>query len=375
MDYVYEENGNDIRTLISLFRKVKDIDHPIVVHLNTRKGKGYEPAVQNREAWHWCMPFDRETGKWNIQFPTETYTSLTTAYIMDKAKKDKDFVVITPAMPMTAGLSPDLRAQLGAQYVDTGIAEEHAGAMASGIAKAGGKPVVVTNSTFMQRCYDQISQDVCINNNPVTILLNFTSFDGLTDVTHLGIFTIPAFANIPNLVVLAPTGKEEYLAMLDWSVEQREHPVMIIMPGGAVSSRPADTDYGDINTFKVEQAGEKVAILALGDFYQRGEALAAEIEKRFGFKPTLVNPRFASGLDEKLLTALEEKHRLTVTLEDGVMNGGFGQSVAAFYGTSPMKVKNYGLRKEFYDRYDPQELLKRLGMTTEQILADIEKLI
>ena len=375
LDYVYEENGNDIQTLIRLFRKVKDIDHPIVVHLNTQKGKGYEPAVQNREAWHWCMPFDRETGKWNVRFPAETYTSLTTAYIMDKAKKDKDFVVITPAMPMTAGLSPDQRAQLGAQYVDTGIAEEHAVAMASGIAKAGGKPLVVTNSTFMQRCYDQISQDVCINNNPVTILLNFASFDGLTDVTHLGIFTIPAFANIPNLVVLAPTGKEEYLAMLDWSVEQREHPVMIIMPGGAVSSRPADTDYGDINTFKVEQAGEKVAILALGDFYRRGQELATEIEKRFGFKPTLVNPRFASGLDEKLLTALAEKHRLTVTLEDGVMNGGFGQSVAAFYGTSPMKVKNYGLRKEFYDRYDPQELLKRLGMTTEQILADINKLI
>lgn len=375
LDYVYEDNGNDIQTLIKLFRKIKDIDHPIAVHLNTQKGKGYEPAVQNREAWHWCMPFDRETGKWNIQFPAETYTSLTTAYIMDKAKKDKDFVVITPAMPMTAGLSPDQRAQLGAQYVDTGIAEEHAVAMASGIAKAGGKPVVVTNSTFMQRCYDQISQDVCINNNPVTILLNFASFDGLTDVTHLGIFTIPAFANIPNLVVLAPTGKEEYLAMLDWSVEQREHPVIIIMPGGAVSSRPADTDYGNINTFKVEQAGEKVAILALGDFYQRGEALVAEIEKRFGFKPTLVNPRFASGLDEKLLTALTEKHRLTVTLEDGVMNGGFGQSVAAFYGTSPMKVKNYGLHKEFYDRYDPQELLKRLGMTTEQIVADIEKLI
>lgn len=375
LDYVYEENGNDIQTLIRLFRKVKDIDHPIVVHLNTQKGKGYEPAVQNREAWHWCMPFDRETGKWNVRFPAETYTSLTTAYIMDKAKKDKNFVVITPAMPMTAGLSPDQRAQLGAQYVDTGIAEEHAVAMASGIAKAGGKPLVVTNSTFMQRCYDQISQDVCINNNPVTILLNFASFDGLTDVTHLGIFTIPAFANIPNLVVLAPTGKEEYLAMLDWSVEQREHPVMIIIPGGAVSSRPADTDYGDINTFKVEQAGEKVAILALGDFYRRGQELAAGIEKRFGFKPTLVNPRFASGLDEKLLTALEEKHRLTVTLEDGVMNGGFGQSVAAFYGTSPMKVKNYGLHKEFYDRYDPQELLKRLGMTTEQIVADIEKLI
>ena len=375
LDYVYEANGNDIQALIKTFKKVKDIDHPVVVHINTQKGKGFKPAEENREMWHWCMPFNRETGEWNYDFSAESYTSLTAGYIMEKAQKDKDFVVITPAMPMMAGLMEPMRKQLGKQYVDVCIAEEHAVAMASGVAKAGGKPVVITNSTFMQRCYDQISQDVCINNNPVTILLNCCSFDSLTDVTHLGIFTIPAFANIPNLVVLAPTSKEEYLAMLDWSVEQREHPVMIIMPGNAVTSRPVDTDFDKINTSKIEQAGEKVAILALGDFYPRGEELAAEIEKKFGFKPTLVNPRFASGLDEKLLKDLEAKHRLVITLEDGVLNGGFGESVAAFYAASPMKVKNYGLKKEFYDRYDPRELLKRLGMTTEQIIGDIEKLV
>ena len=375
LDYIYEENGNDIQALIKALQKVKDCDHPIVLHINTQKGKGYKPAEENRELWHWCMPFDKETGKWNFDFSAESYTSLTAGYIMEKAQKDKDFVVITPAMPMTAGLFEPARAQLGKQYVDVGIAEEHAVAMASGIAKAGGKPLIVTNSTFMQRCYDQISQDVCINNSPVTILLNFCSFDGLTDVTHLGIFTIPAFANIPNLVVLAPTSKEEYLAMLDWSVEQREHPVMIIMPGNAVTTRAVDTDFDKINTFKVGQAGEKVAILALGDFYQRGEKLAAEIEKKCGFKPTLINPRFASGLDEKMLNGLAEKHQLVVTLEDGVLNGGFGQSVAAFYAATAMKVRTYGLRKEFYDRYDPRELLKQLGMTTEQIVADVEKLI
>ncbi|MBO4519943.1 MAG: 1-deoxy-D-xylulose-5-phosphate synthase [Alphaproteobacteria bacterium] len=375
LDYVYEENGNDIQALIKVFQKVRNVDHPIVVHINTQKGKGFKLAEENREMWHWCMPFDRETGQWKFDFSAESYTSLTAGYFMEKAQKDKDFVVITPAMPMMAGLFEPLRKQLGKQYVDVGIAEEHAVAMASGIAKAGGKPVVVTNSTFMQRAYDQISQDVCINNNPVTILLNYCSFDGLTDVTHLGIFTIPAFANIPNLVVLAPTCKEEYLAMLDWSVEQQEHPVMIIMPGNVVTSRAVATDFNKINTFKTEQAGEKVAILALGDFYQRGQELASEIEKKLGFKPTLVNPRFASGLDEELLNGLAEKHRLAITLEDGVTDGGFGQKVAAFYAASPMKVKSYGLRKEFYDRYDPQELLKRLGMTTEQIMADIKSLI
>ncbi|MBR1777166.1 MAG: 1-deoxy-D-xylulose-5-phosphate synthase [Alphaproteobacteria bacterium] len=375
LDYIYEENGNDIQAMIKVFQKVKDINHPIVVHINTQKGKGYKLAEENREGWHWCMPFDKETGKWNVEFPAESYTSLTAEYIMNKAQKDKDFVVITPAMPMTAGLFEPMRKQLGSQYVDVGIAEEHAVALASGVAKAGGKPLVVTNATFIQRTYDQISQDVCINNNPVTILLNYTSFDGLTDVTHLGIFTIPAFANIPNLVVLVPTSKEEYLNMLDWSVEQREHPVMIIMPGNAVTSRASDKDFSTLNTFKTEQAGEKVAILALGDFYQRGQELAAEIEKELGFKPTLINPRFASGLDKKLLTNLAKNHQLVLTLEDGVMDGGFGQKIAAFYASSPMKVKNYGLHKEFYDRYDPQELLRQLGMMTEQIVADVKNLI
>ena len=374
LDYIYEENGNDIQAMIKVFQKVKGINHPIVVHINTQKGKGFKLAEENREAWHWCMPFDKETGEWKVSFG-ESYTSLTADYIMDKAKKDKDFVVITPAMPMTAGLGQDLRQQLGAQYVDVGIAEEHAVAMASGVAKAGGKPLLVTNATFIQRTYDQVSQDVCINNNPVTILLNFASFEGLTDVTHLGIFAISAFSNIPNLVMLAPTSREEYLNMLDWAVEQKEHPVMILMPGNAITERVADKNYSKINTFKIEQKGEKVAILALGDFYQRGEALAKEIKTKLGFTPTLINPRFASGLDENLLKGLEKDHQLVVTLEDGILDGGFGQKVATFYATSDMKVKNYGLKKEFYDRYNPQDLLRQLGMMPEQIIEDIKKLI
>lgn len=375
LDYIYEDNGNDLEAMIKALQKVKDIDHPVVLHINTQKGKGYEAAKKNREAWHWCMPFDKETGKSKVTFPEESYTSLTTEYIMKKAKEDKDFVVITPAMPMTAGLTPDLREQLGSQYVDVEIAEEHAVAMASGIAKAGGKPLVVTNSTFIQRTYDQVSQDVCINNNPVTMLLNYTSFDGLTDVTHLGIFTIAAFANIPNLVMLAPSSKEEYLNMLDWAVDQKEHPVMILMPGNAVTSRAADKDFSRIDTFKIEQQGEKVAILALGDFYQRGAELARQIENTLGFKPTLINPRFASGLDKKMLEELKNGHRLIITLEDGILDGGFGQKVASFYGTGDMKVKNYGLHKEFYDRYNPSELLRQLGMTTDQIIKDIQYLI
>lgn len=371
-DYIYEENGNDIQAMIKVLQKVKDIDHPIVVHINTQKGKGFKLAEDNRETWHWCMPFDKETGLWKVNFPAESYTGMTAQYIMNKAAQDKDFVVITPSMPALGGLTPDMRAKLGKQYVDVCIAEEHAIAMASGIAKAGGKPLVFTGSTFIQRTYDQISQDVCINNNPVTIVLNYASFDGLTDVTHLGIFTMAAFSTIPNLVILAPTSKEEYLNMLDWSVNQKEHPVMIIMPGNEVTSRAADKDFSKINTFKVEKAGEKVAILALGDFYQRGEEVADKIKSELGFSPTLINPRFASGIDEQMLADLIKNHQLVITLEDGILEGGFGQKVAAFYADKDIKVKTYGLKKEFYDRYNPQELLQQLGMTTEQIIAYIK---
>lgn len=376
LDYMYVENGNDIPTLIDAFNKVKDIEHPIVVHIHTEKGLGYKIAEENKEAWHWCMPFNRETGLSTIDFGDgEDYTSITADYIVKKVKKDKDVLVITPAMPMSVGLSPELREELGDQYIDVGIAEEQAVAMASGAAKNGAKPLVVTNMTFIQRTYDQISQDVCINNNPVTILLNYTSFAGLTDVTHLGIFGISAFSNIPNLVILAPSSKSEYINMLDWSLDQKEHPVMILIPGNEVTERESDKDYDNIGKFKVEKQGEKAAIIALGDFYQMGESLAAAVKEELGFTPTLINPRFASALDTDLLEEIGHNHSLVVTLEDGIVDGGFGHKIAAFYSASNVKVKNYGLEKKFYDRYNPAELLKELGMTNEAMVNDIKELL
>lgn len=376
LDYMYVENGNDIPTLIDAFKKVKDIEHPIVVHIHTEKGLGYKIAEENKEAWHWCMPFNRETGLSTIDFGDgEDYTSITADYIVKKVKKDKDVLVITPAMPMAVGLSPELREELGDQYIDVGIAEEQAVAMASGAAKNGAKPLVVTNMTFIQRTYDQISQDVCINNNPVTILLNYTSFAGLTDVTHLGIFGISAFSNIPNLVILAPSSKSEYINMLDWSLDQKEHPVMILIPGNEVTERESDKDYDNIGKFKVEKQGEKAAIIALGDFYQMGESLAAAVKEKLGFTPTLINPRFASALDTDLLEEIGHNHSLVVTLEDCIVDGGFGHKIAAFYSASNVKVKNYGLEKKFYDRYNPAELLKELGMTNEAMVNDIKELL
>ena len=372
LDYIYEENGNDIESMIKVFEKVKDIDHPIVFHINTQKGKGYKLAEENKENWHWTVPFDKETGLPTIDFGTEeNYTGITRKYILNKAKEDKEFIVVTPNMPGSFGLNENDRNELGKQFVDVGIAEEQAVAMAAGMAKEGAKPLVITNVTFMQRCYDQISHDVCINNSPVTILLNYANFDGLTDVTHLGIFGISAFSNIPNLIMLCPSSKDELLNMLDWSIDQKEHPVMILLPGNEVDYRKADKNYNEINKYKLEQEGEKVAIIALGDFYQRGKKVAENTKEKLGFKPTLINPRFATGLDTKLLNKLKDNHNIVITLEDGILDGGFGQKIASYFGDTNIKVKNYGLQKKFYDRYNPEELLKEENMDIESIIEYI----
>lgn len=372
LDYIYEENGNDIESMIKVFEKVKDIDHPIIVHINTQKGKGYKLAEENKENWHWTVPFDKETGLPTIDFGTgENYTGIARKYILNKAKEDKEFIVVTPNMPGSFGLNENDRNELGKQFVDVGIAEEQAVAMAAGMAKEGAKPLVITNVTFMQRCYDQISHDVCINNSPVTILLNYANFDGLTDVTHLGIFGISAFSNIPNLIMLCPSSKDELLNMLDWSINQKEHPVMILLPGNEVDYRKADKNYNEINKYKLEQEGEKVAIIALGDFYQRGKKVAENIKENLGFKPTLINPRFATGLDTTLLNNLKDNHNIVITLEDGILDGGFGQKIASYFGDTNIKVKNYGLQKKFYDRYNPEELLKEENMDIESIIEYI----
>ena len=373
LDYVYVNDGNNLESLIDTFKKVKDIDHPIVVHINTEKGKGYKFAEDNKENWHWTMPFDIETGKPTVSFDGEDYGDLTAKFLLNKMKKDEKVVAIVAAVPTNIGFTKERRLEAGKQFVDVGIAEEHGIAMASGIAKNGGKPVFATHSSFMQRTYDQLSQDLCINNSPATILVNTASVYGMNDVTHLGLYDIPMISNIPNMVYLAPTSKEEYFAMLDWSIEQTEHPVAIRIPCNGVISdgRAPDTDYSDINKFKVEQKGEKIAILALGDFYQLGEELAKEIKEKLNITSTLINPRYITGLDKELLNELKQNHNQVITLEDGILEGGFGEKIASFYGNTDMKVKNYGIKKAFYDKYDVNELLKANKLTTQQILAEI----
>ncbi len=379
LDYIYEKEGNNIEKLIEVFKKVKDIDHPIVVHINTQKGKGYKLAEENKENWHWALPFNKDTGIPSIDFGNgENYLSLTSDLLLEKMQNDKTVVAVAAGVPTSFGFTKEKREKAGKQFVDVGIAEEHAVAMISGIAKNGGKPVFGTNATFIQRTYDQVSQDLCINNNPATILLGYTSVTGLNDVTHLGIFAISAFKNIPNLVILAPTNKKEYMTMLNWSIEQKEHPVMILIPGNGVidDERDTETDYtNSINKYKIEQLGEKVAIIPAGDFYQIGEKAVKLIEEKLGFKPTLINPRFLTGVDKEKLDSLKANHELIITLEDGIVSGGFGEMISNFYGLDNIKVKNLGMNKEFYDRYDPNELLENLGLTPEKIEKSVEELL
>ena len=351
LDYVYVKEGNNVRVLIDAFKKVKDSKKPVVVHISTLKGKGYKPAEEHKEEWHYNGPFDIETGKPLGEMEGEDYSGVTADYLLKKMKQDKSVVAITSATPTVLGFTKDKREEAGKQFMDVGIAEETAAAIASGIAVNGGKPVWGVYSTFVQRAYDQISQDICINNSPATIVTFAGSVYGMNDVTHLGLYDIPMLSNIPNLVYLAPTTKEEYLAMLDWSIEQTEHPVAIKLPGGEMVSdgKQITKDFSVLNKYEMTQQGKKVAFIGLGTFYSLAVGAAAELEKKTGVKPTVINPYYITGTDEQMLEELKKEHDVIVTIEDGILDGGFGEKIARFYGDSAIKVLNFGLQKEFPD--------------------------
>ena len=376
-DYYYIDDGNDVSKIIPVFSAIKDIKHPVVIHIHTKKGFGYPLAITNQEEYHWKPPFNISNGENIKRYFSENYDDLTNNFLLEKMSKDSSVVALVAAVPATIGFSPERRKMAGKQFVDVGIAEEHGIAMSAGIAKNGGKPIFATHSSFYQRTYDQISQEICINNLPVTLLVRNASIWGLNDVTHLGIFDIPLLSNIPNLVYMAPTNCEEYLSMLDWSIEQDKHPVAIRIPRNGVyhTSFDIDYDYSNINRFKVIKAGKTIAVIALGDFFQLGEKICSEIFETFGFAPTLINPRFISGLDKELLNRIAKTHKVVITLEDGILDGGFGQKIASFYGTSKMIVLNYGLEKRFIDRYSPTEILEKCRIKPSLIIEDLNQIL
>ena len=377
-DYLYVKDGNDVEQLIEAFREVKDKKHPVVVHINTLKGKGYKLAEEQKERFHYSVPFDLETGNLTGEpGKGEDYADLTAGYLLQEMKKDPTVVGITAGTPTVFGFTPERRKEAGRQFIDVGIAEEQAVAMASAIAAGGGKPVFGVYSTFIQRAYDQLSQDLCINNNPALILVFWGSLSSMNDVTHLCLFDIPVIGNIPNMVYLAPTCKEEYLAMLEWSIRQNEYPVAIRVPATDVITcgEPVETDYSVLNRYKVTHRGSKVAILALGSFYGLGQSVASLLKEKANIDATLINPRYITGVDNELMDELKADHELVITLEDGVLDGGFGEKIARYYGATNMKVLNFGAKKEFVDRYDIQEFLRANHLTDEQIVEDITAVI
>lgn len=371
-EYKYLEEGNDVEKLIEVFRSVKDTNKPTVVHIHTEKGHGFSPAVENKEAWHYGMPFNREDGSRPERPATESYEQLLSDWLLKEMKQDKTLVAVTAGTPSAAGFTPEKRKEAGAQHVDVGIAEEQAVAMISGMAKGGLRPVWTVFSTFIQRTYDQIAQDLCINANPAVINVTWGGTASMNDITHICLFDIPMLCSIPGLIYLAPTTCEEYFSMLRWAILQDKKPIAIRIPSNGVhhTTENVDTEYAYEAKYKVTQKGEKVAIIAAGSFYQKGENVIRLLAEK-GIKATLINPRYLNEVDRETLDSLKGSHELVVTLEDGSKDGGFGERIAAYYGTSEMKVLVGGIKKDLYDRFDLQQLLSDNHLLDEQIVEDV----
>ena len=384
-EYKYLEEGNDIERLIEVFRSVKDTNRPTVVHIHTEKGHGYAPAVKNKEAWHWGMPFNLDDGSRPVRNadgtvpevkPCETYPELFSDWMLSEMKHDKTLIAVTAGTPTAAGFTADKRKEAGSQHLDMGIAEEQAVAMISGMAKGGLRPVWTVYSTFIQRTYDQIAQDLCINSNPAVINVVGGGVNSMNDITHICLFDIPMLCSIPGLIYLAPTTCEEYFAMMRWAILQDKKPIAIRVPSNGVvhTTENVDEEYSYESKYKVMHEGSKVAIIAAGSFYQKGENVVRLLADK-GIDATLVNPRYLNEVDADSLEALKTNHKLVVTLEDGCKDGGFGERIAYSYGTSDMKVLVCGIKKGLYDRYDVEQLLKDNRLLDEQIVEDVLALI
>ena len=384
-EYKYLEEGNDIEKLIEVFKSVKGTEKPTVVHIHTEKGHGYAPAVANKEAWHWGMPFNLEDGSRPRRTPygsipevtpCEDYGELFSDWMLREMKQDKSLIAVTAGTPTAAGFTPQKRKQAGEQHIDMGIAEEQAAAMISGMAKGGLHPVWTVYSTFIQRTYDQIAQDICINSNPAVINVMWGGVNSMNDITHICLFDIPMLCSIPGLTYLAPTTCEEYFAMLRWAISQDKKPIAIRVPSNGVhhTSEKVDSEYGHEPKYKVAHHGEKVAIIAEGSFFQKGENVVRLLATK-GIDATLINPRYLNAVDAETLDSLKANHQLVVTLEDGSKDGGFGERIASYYGPSSMKVLVGGIKKGLYDRYDVNQLLSDNRLLDEQIVEDIISLL
>lgn len=373
LEYHYLEDGHNLSKLVDLFDSVKDIDHPVVLHIHTIKGKGLAYAEKNREAWHAGGPFYVEDGRPRFtggKNDTTVFDSLKT--LLDNNEKA---IVLNAGTPMGLGFTQDVRQEYvdRGQFIDVGIAEENMVAMSSGIAKNGGTVVFGTFAPFLQRTYDQLSHDLCLNDNPAVMLVLSPGVYGMNSNTHIALCDIQMFAHIPNLIYLAPATKEEYEQMFKYATTQKDHPVGIRVPANFVSSGiKDDTDYSVLKN-KVEIQGEKFAIFAVGCMLDLAKKVAEKIKEEKDIQITVINPRFLTGLDTDLLESLKKNHTHILTLEDGELISGYGQNIASYYGDSDIKVKNYGISKAFHTDYDPNELLAQNGMSVENLSKYIQE--
>ena len=420
LDYRYVEQGNDVDALVEVLNEVKDIDHPIVVHIHTTKGLGFndeteadngsdgcnqtnpQPHAGQCEANHWQDP-EASLGK-----PLDArkyYGEMAMASLERRFDNEPGLVVISPATPGSNGITRDFRERAGAHYVDTGITEEHAAAFAAGIARAGGRPVLATSATFFQRTFDQLQQELALNHVPATLLIFGAGISG-ADNTHSGTFDMTMFANVPDVTCLAPSSGEQMLDMLAWATGPSEHGVVTIrMPGEQILAleRAADMAFDPLQRaeehdpavniagacpfvrYQIVQPGRDVAILGLGNTMPLAaeitSALAENDEEHAAITATLVDALQYSTMDAELLAMLADGHRLVVTLEDGQLEGGWGEKVTAFYANSSntkashVRVLNFGAAKEFTDRVPLGELNERYGLTSETIVSRIRGIL
>lgn len=372
LDYRYLEDGHDVAALEAALSELRGCDHPVVLHVHTEKGRGYAPAAADPESWHHAAPFDVATGTPAPARAGQTYAQLTGALLAERMAADPSLVAVSAATPYIMGFTPELRARAGKQFVDVGIAEGHAVTYVTGLARGGAHPVLGVYATFLQRAYDELWHDLCLNAAPAVLLVYGASAFGNTDATHLGFFDIPMLGALPGLPYLAPTCREEYLSMLQWALSYREGPVAIRVPAAGVTSRTGLAPAGSyLDGWEVAREGSEVAVLALGDAFPLGERVVDELAAR-GVDATLVNPRRATDVDRDLLEGLSEDHRVVVTLEDGVLEGGFGERCARVLAArQDVRTLCYGLPRAFPDRYDPAELLASCRMTPEAVCDDV----
>ncbi len=366
-EYIYVEAGNDLRALIQAYKAAKDQDRAVLVHINTMKGMGLPCAEAHKETFHFSAPFDLKTGAFTHPMSGESYDDIFAQAMLKRVREDKKVVMMNAGTPGAIGWDEEARKAAGSQYVDVGIAEQDCVTMAAGLAKGGAKPVMGVVSTFVQRAYDQLSHDVAINNLPVTVVEFYASMFGMNDITHLGFFDIAMISNIPNIRMLAPASAEEYTAMLNRALDAPEGPVVIRTPGGRVVHQDTPVNM-DFTRYDVVEQGADVAIIAEGPFLAIAREAAAMMRDK-GVTPTVINPRILSQVDAQCLDSLKD-YRLVITVEDGIVDGGFGQKVAAYLGNAPVKVTCLGLKKEFVDRFNVKELMEANGLTPQQI-ADL----